>query len=180
MLHPSRLHYRLATAASRYCHGRLDLSHPVCCSLRDHPHRGKDDGQRSEVTIRSKATTSERLRSLVVACAQDICRLHPIQLLLLLPYSISAQELEKLFPFFKTSTRAKEKLREVQAQLKKPPHELIQEVETRWNSAFFLLRRLHGQREPVGAAPASLPTDVVPLSCVRPWLSAFRFWHRSQ
>ncbi len=61
MLHPSGLHDKLATAGSRHCHGMLDLSHPVCCSLRGYPDRGKGDGRRYEATIRPKATTSLRL-----------------------------------------------------------------------------------------------------------------------
>ncbi|XP_054652845.1 zinc finger BED domain-containing protein 4-like [Dunckerocampus dactyliophorus] len=71
----------------------------------------------------------------------------------------------KVVVFFKTSTRAKEKLTEVQLQLDKPQHKLIQEVDTRWNSTFQMLQRLLEQREPVGAALASLTTDVLPLNC---------------
>ena len=52
----------------------------------------------------------------------------------------------------------------VQEQLAKPRLKLIQEVETRWNSTFNMLQRLFEQREPVGAALASLTTDIPPLS----------------
>jgi hypothetical protein len=41
--------------------------------------------------------------------------------------------------YFKTSTTAKEELREVQEQMQRPVHKLIQEVDTHWNSTFHML-----------------------------------------
>lgn len=70
----------------------------------------------------------------------------------------------KVVTFFKTSTTAKEKLREVQEQMKRPVMKLIQEVDTRWNSTFLMLQRLFEERQSVGAALAMLKTDVRPLS----------------
>lgn len=40
---------------------------------------------------------------------------------------------------------------------------LIQEVETRWNRTFAMLQRLHKEREPFGAALASLSSDLIPF-----------------
>lgn len=40
--------------------------------------------------------------------------------------------------------------------MEKPPQKLPQEVEDRRNSTYFMLQRLHEQREPAGAALASL------------------------
>lgn len=44
------------------------------------------------------------------------------------------------------------------------PLKLVQEVETRWNSLYDRLQRLLDLREPVGAALASVTTDIMPLS----------------
>ncbi|XP_033998009.1 zinc finger BED domain-containing protein 1-like [Trematomus bernacchii] len=70
----------------------------------------------------------------------------------------------KVVAFFKTSTTAKEKLREVQEQMNRPVLKLIQEVDTRWNSTYLMLQRLFKERQSVGAALATLKTDVKPLS----------------
>ncbi|XP_078030269.1 E3 SUMO-protein ligase ZBED1-like [Epinephelus lanceolatus] len=53
----------------------------------------------------------------------------------------------KVVSFFKTSTTAKEKLREVQEQMNRPVKKLIQEVDTRWNSTFLMLQRLFEERQ---------------------------------
>lgn len=66
--------------------------------------------------------------------------------------------------YFKTSTTAKEKLREVQEQMQCPVMKLIQEVDTCWNSTFHTLQRLFEERLSVGASLATLRTDVRPLS----------------
>ncbi|XP_042073325.1 zinc finger BED domain-containing protein 4-like [Haplochromis burtoni] len=70
----------------------------------------------------------------------------------------------KIVGYFRSSTSAKERLSVVQEQLRKPQHKLLQEVETRWNSTYNMLQRLFEQREPVGAALASLTTDIPPMS----------------
>ncbi|XP_035759979.1 zinc finger BED domain-containing protein 4-like [Neolamprologus brichardi] len=70
----------------------------------------------------------------------------------------------KIVGYFRSSTPAKERLSVVQEQLKKPQLKLIQKVETRWNSTYNMLQRLFEQREPVGAALASLTTDIPPVS----------------
>lgn len=46
----------------------------------------------------------------------------------------------------------------------RPKLKLLQEVETRWNSAFHMLHRPVELREPVGAALASLDTDLPMLA----------------
>ncbi|XP_077424041.1 E3 SUMO-protein ligase ZBED1-like [Vanacampus margaritifer] len=65
---------------------------------------------------------------------------------------------------FKSSTTAREKLSEIQRQMGRPEHKLLQEVETRWNSTFAMLQRLHEQREPLDAALSRLNTTIVPFS----------------
>ena len=54
--------------------------------------------------------------------------------------------------FFHHSAKATEKLKQLQKQLKVAEHKLIQSVETRWNSVFYMLERLHEQREAVTTA----------------------------
>ncbi|XP_033990656.1 zinc finger BED domain-containing protein 4-like [Trematomus bernacchii] len=70
----------------------------------------------------------------------------------------------KLVGFFRSSTLAKEKLVSVQRQMGRPTLKLLQEVETRWNSTYHMLQRLVDLREPVGAALASLNTDITTLT----------------
>uniref|UniRef100_A0A3Q3QX58 HAT C-terminal dimerisation domain-containing protein n=1 Tax=Monopterus albus TaxID=43700 RepID=A0A3Q3QX58_MONAL len=59
------------------------------------------------------------------------------------------QRCSAIVAFFHHSTRAAEKLKEVQNQLKFPEHKLIQSVETRWNSVFYMFERLLEQKEAV-------------------------------
>ncbi|KAJ4936575.1 hypothetical protein JOQ06_001164 [Pogonophryne albipinna] len=66
--------------------------------------------------------------------------------------------------YFRSSTLAKEKLVSVQRQLGRPTLKLLQEVETRWNSTYHMLQRLVDLREPVGAALASLNTEITTLT----------------
>ena len=46
----------------------------------------------------------------------------------------------------------------------RPQRKLLKEVETRWNSTYIMLERLHSEREAVSAAMASLPCDVTMLT----------------
>lgn len=53
---------------------------------------------------------------------------------------------------FHQGAKATEKLKQIQKQLKVAKHKLIQSVETRWNSVFYMLEGLHEQREAVTTA----------------------------
>ncbi|XP_052406871.1 E3 SUMO-protein ligase ZBED1-like [Carassius gibelio] len=68
----------------------------------------------------------------------------------------------KLVTYFRTSTTAKEGLAQVQEQMGRPVLKMIIEVDTRWNSTYNMLERVYQLREPVGAALASLKTDITP------------------
>ncbi|XP_073670235.1 E3 SUMO-protein ligase ZBED1-like [Paramisgurnus dabryanus] len=70
----------------------------------------------------------------------------------------------KLVTYFRTSTTGKERLAQVQVQMGRPTLKMIIEVDTRWNSTYSMLERMYDLREPVGAALASLRTDVSPPS----------------
>ena len=62
----------------------------------------------------------------------------------------------------KLSYLFKEKLTSTQETMGRVPLKLLQE--TRWNSTFLMLKRLYDEREPVGAAMASLTCDILPLT----------------
>lgn len=66
--------------------------------------------------------------------------------------------------YFRSSTKAKEKLAQVQQQMGRPTRKLINEVPTRWNSTYEMLARLHDEKEPVWVSLASLNTDLTPLT----------------
>ena len=51
--------------------------------------------------------------------------------------------------FFHHSTKASHKLKERQSQMQLPEHRLIQAVETRWNSVFYMLERLYEKQQAV-------------------------------
>jgi hypothetical protein len=53
----------------------------------------------------------------------------------------------QIVTFFHQSTKAMDKLKDIQAQL--PDHKLVQEVDTRWNSTFYMFERIIEQHEAV-------------------------------
>ncbi|XP_067293402.1 E3 SUMO-protein ligase ZBED1-like [Pseudorasbora parva] len=70
----------------------------------------------------------------------------------------------RVVSFFRSSTKATENLILAQERMGRQPLKLLQEVDTRWNSTHDMLQRLIDLREPVGAALASLSSDIMPLS----------------
>ena len=58
----------------------------------------------------------------------------------------------------------KERLVQMQTHMARPSLKLLQEVDTRWNSTYQMFQRIYDLREPVGAAVASLLTDIPPLT----------------
>lgn len=52
-------------------------------------------------------------------------------------------ECSSIISFFHHSAKATEKLKRIKKQLKVAKHKLIQSVETKWNSVFSMLERLH-------------------------------------
>ncbi|XP_051793095.1 zinc finger BED domain-containing protein 4-like [Acanthochromis polyacanthus] len=54
--------------------------------------------------------------------------------------------------FFHHSTKATDKLKEVQNQLQLPQHRLMQAVDTRWNSVLYMLERLYEQQQAITTA----------------------------
>ncbi|KAK0134299.1 Zinc finger BED domain-containing protein 4 [Merluccius polli] len=69
----------------------------------------------------------------------------------------------RIVTLFRSSTTAKERLAQMQEQ-GRPVRKLLKEVETRWNSTYIMLERLHSEREAVSAAMASLHTEVTMIT----------------
>ena len=67
--------------------------------------------------------------------------------------------------FFHRSAKASDKLNEVHKQLKLPDHKLIQDVETRWNSTFYMFQRILEQHEAITTALCLLGRNTICLSC---------------
>ena len=59
---------------------------------------------------------------------------------------------KQIVTFFHQSVKATEKLKEVQCQIKLPEHKLIQEVDTRWNSTFYMFERIVEQHQAITTA----------------------------
>ena len=68
---------------------------------------------------------------------------------------------KKLVGHFKHSSSASGRFKELQAELGLPDHQLLQDVSTRWNSTFYMLRRLCEQRR----ALTLYCSEVVGTSC---------------
>ena len=51
------------------------------------------------------------------------------------------KKIKDVVSYFHRSVKATDELKKVQAQLSIPEHKLIQDVETRWNSSFYMLER---------------------------------------
>lgn len=66
--------------------------------------------------------------------------------------------------FFHHSTQATQKLRGIQQQLKVAEHKLIQSVDTRWNSVFYMLEGLCEQNEAVTTALCLLGRNALCLN----------------
>ena len=59
---------------------------------------------------------------------------------------------KQIVTFFHHSVKSTEKLKEIQGQLGIPEHKLIQEVETRWNSTYYMFQRITEQHQAVTTA----------------------------
>jgi hypothetical protein len=59
------------------------------------------------------------------------------------------EKVKHIVSFFHMSSKATEKLRQIQERLNIPEHKLIQQVATKWNSAFYMLERYLEQYEAV-------------------------------
>nr|XP_020464748.1 zinc finger BED domain-containing protein 1-like [Monopterus albus] len=74
------------------------------------------------------------------------------------------QKSSAIVAFFHHSTKAADKLKDIQKQQSFPEHKLIQAIETRWNSVFYMWERLSEQREAVTTALCLLGKSSLCLS----------------
>ncbi len=65
------------------------------------------------------------------------------------PLAHLKKKCKDIVTFFHHSAKATDKLREIQKQLGIPEAKLMQEVETRWNSTFYMFKRIIEQQEAV-------------------------------
>ena len=59
------------------------------------------------------------------------------------------QEVKNIVSFFHKSSKASDKLKLIQARLNIPEHKLVQHVQTRWNSSYYMLERYLEQNEAI-------------------------------
>ena len=52
----------------------------------------------------------------------------------------------KIVAYFHKSAKGTEELQKIQVSLNLPQHKLIQDMETRWNSTYYMLKRIIEQR----------------------------------
>ena len=83
--------------------------------------------------------------NLVVTCAIE--KIDEVQELI--------DQVKNVVSFFHRSTKASEKLRQIQTSFLLPEHKLIQQVSTRWNSSYYMLDRYLEQYEPIQMALSS-------------------------
>ena len=76
----------------------------------------------------------------------------------------SLEKCSAIVRFFNHSTRATDKLKEVQNQLNLPQHKLIQSVDTRWNSVLYMIDRLYEQQQAITTALCLLGRNNMCLS----------------
>ena len=99
--------------------------------------------------------------------------------------SVVKKKCKQIVTFFHQSVKATEKLKEVQYQLNLPEHKLIQEVDTRWNSTFFMFNRIVKQHDAITTAlclsghndlcrTADFKLLKAPLSALQPFETATR------
>ena len=66
--------------------------------------------------------------------------------------SVVKKKCKQIETYFHQSVKATEKLEKVQNQLNLPEHKLIQEVDIRWNSTFFMFNRIVEQHNAITTA----------------------------
>ncbi|CAG5052904.1 unnamed protein product [Parnassius apollo] len=112
------------------------------------------DATLSKWDIRSKceAITTDNAQTMINAAAKlhirhIPCFAHTLNLTVSDSFAVTCldqilKKCKSIVTFFKMSTLASDKLRAIQRELNKPELKVIQEVPTRWNSAYHMLQRI--------------------------------------
>lgn len=108
----------------------------------------------------------------IVAAANQItkhipCYAHTLNLIVksgITPINYIIEKCKIIVQHFKKSSHALNKLHETQRQMSLPELKLIQDVPTRWNSTYEMLRRLLANKDPVLATLALLQFEEVAVS----------------
>ena len=81
------------------------------------------------------------------------CFAHTLNVIVSNAIKISIEDIQrkckKLVGHFHKSVNAAEKLKQIQDSMKAPNHKLINDVETRWNSTYYMFERLVEQNDAV-------------------------------
>ena len=75
------------------------------------------------------------------------------------------QRCKNIVSYFHRSCKATNKLTAIQSRLNIDNHKLIQEVETRWNSSFYMLQRIVEQEEAIRTTLCLLSRNDLTISC---------------
>lgn len=114
------------------------------------------------IRTKCEAITTDNARAMINAVDKlqirhIPCFAHTINLTVTDSFAVSCfdeilKKCKALVTFYRMSTLANDKLREKQRQLNKPEAKLIQEVPTRWNSAYHMLQRIIDVKEELSLA----------------------------
>ncbi|XP_039298299.1 E3 SUMO-protein ligase ZBED1-like [Nilaparvata lugens] len=131
----------------------------------------KDKCQEWEISEKVVVIVTDNAANIVAAVNTNWkhipCYAHTLNLVVkssISPIFSIVEKCKTLVQFFKKSSHALSKLHETQKQMGLPELKLIQDVPTRWNSTYDMLKRIVSNKEPMLSTLAVLGYDEVKLS----------------
>ena len=91
----------------------------------------------------------------ILEADNKFCAAHTLQLVVNAALTCNATligcigTVRKIVAHFRHSTSASDELKKIQLELGLPPHKLLQDVATRWNSTYYMLDRIYEQQKAV-------------------------------
>ena len=139
--------------------------------------------------IKLSATTTDNAANIVLAMEilgweHFCCFSHSLQLAINQAFDIpqvsrALARARNLVTHFHHSAKSTHLLKEKQRGLKHPSHSLVQQVTTRWNSAYYMLQRVLEQQQPLCATLLELRrTDLMPVDAEIAAMEIFMEWNR--